>query len=57
VQVEWIRELRDRCGAEGVAFFFKQWGGRTSKAGGRLLDGREWSQMPTQRSRRQLALA
>ena len=57
VQVEWIRELRDRCGAEGVAFFFKQWGGRTSKAGGRLLDGREWSQMPTRRPRRQLALA
>ena len=56
-QVEWIRELRDRCGAEGVAFFFKQWGGRTSKAGGRLLDGREWSQMPTRRRRRQLALA
>jgi protein gp37 len=56
-QVEWIRELRDRCGAEGVAFFFKQWGGRTSKAGGRLLDGREWSQLPTRRPRRQLALA
>jgi protein gp37 len=57
VHAEWIRELRDRCGAEGVAFFFKQWGGRTSKAGGRLLDGREWSQMPTRRRRRQLALA
>lgn len=43
---DWARDLRDRCLAEGVAFFFKQWGGRTSKAGGRELDGRTWSQMP-----------
>jgi protein gp37 len=42
----WVRELRDRCETEGVAFFFKQWGGRTSKAGGRVLDGRTWSDMP-----------
>jgi protein gp37 len=30
----------------GVPFFFKQWGGRTSKSGGRTLDGRTWDQMP-----------
>jgi protein gp37 len=46
VDGEWIRDLRDRCGDAGVAFFFKQWGGRTPKAGGRLLDGREWNEMP-----------
>ncbi len=46
VKAEWIRDLRDRCQAEGVAFFLKQWGGRTPKAGGRLLDGVDWSQMP-----------
>lgn len=46
VRPEWIRDLRDRCQAEGVAFFLKQWGGRTPKAGGRLLDGVEWSEMP-----------
>lgn len=46
VKIEWIRDLRDRCDAEGVAFFFKQWGGRTSKAGGRLLDGRTYNAMP-----------
>lgn len=28
------------------AFFFKQVGGRTPKSGGRLLDGREWREMP-----------
>jgi protein gp37 len=46
MQDEWVRTLRDRCEAEGVSFFFKQWGGRSSKAGGRTLDGREHSDMP-----------
>lgn len=42
----WARRVRDLCGAAGVAFFFKQWGGQTSKAGGRLLDGLTWDEMP-----------
>jgi protein gp37 len=42
----WVREIRDQCVAVGVPFFFKQWGGRTPKAGGRTLDGREWDTMP-----------
>jgi protein gp37 len=46
VRVEWVRELRDMACAVGVAFFFKQWGGRTPAAGGRVLDGREWAQFP-----------
>ncbi|HEX7058715.1 MAG TPA: phage Gp37/Gp68 family protein [Solirubrobacterales bacterium] len=49
MNVEWVRELRDRCSEEGVAFFFKQWGGRTSKAGGRMLDGIEHDEMPPPR--------
>lgn len=48
IDPEWVREIRDRCLSEGVAFFFKQWGGRTPKAGGRLLDGRAWDQMPVE---------
>jgi protein gp37 len=44
---EWVREIRDNCLESGVAFFHKQWGGRTSKIGGRLLDGRTWDEMPT----------
>jgi protein gp37 len=44
--LRWVRELRDRCRADGVAFFHKQWGGRTPKAAGRNLDGREWSEYP-----------
>jgi protein gp37 len=43
---EWVRGLRDRCQAEGVAFFHKQWGGHTPKAGGRLLDGKTWDEFP-----------
>ena len=42
----WFRTLRDQCTAAGVPFFFKQWGGPTPQAGGRLLDGRTWDQMP-----------
>lgn len=49
MDVDWVRDLRDRSLAAGVAFFFKQWGGRTPKAGGRALDGRTWDQMPTDR--------
>jgi len=29
-----------------VPFFFKQWGGRSPKQLGRVLDGREWNDMP-----------
>ncbi len=46
----WLRDLRDQCGAAGVAFFFKQWGGRNPKAGGRELDGRTWDEYPTELS-------
>ena len=43
---DWARRVRDDCLEAGVPFFFKQWGGRTSKAGGRILDGRAWDDMP-----------
>ncbi|MFY1635802.1 DUF5131 family protein [Solwaraspora sp. WMMB335] len=46
---EWIRGIRDSCIDAKVAFFFKQWGGRNPKIGGRVLDGRTWDQMPTAR--------
>ena len=46
VHAEWIRSLRDQCHSADVAFFFKQWGGRTSKSGGNRLDGRQWLQYP-----------
>ncbi len=46
VKVDWIRGLRDQCARAGVAFLFKQWGGRTSKSGGRELDGRTHDDYP-----------
>ena len=46
MDAEWVRDLRDRCVAAGVPFFFKQWGGRTPKANGRELDGRTWDEYP-----------
>ncbi len=49
MQGEWVVDIRDRCAAEGVAFFFKQWGGPTPKAGGRELEGRTWNEMPMTR--------
>jgi protein gp37 len=48
----WAIEIRDRCQADGVAFFFKQWGGVRPKSGGRRLRGREWNQYPDMTRRR-----
>ena len=45
---EWVRQIRNRCLALGVPFFFKQWGGLRPKSGGRLLDGEEWNDFPWQ---------
>lgn len=46
MQYKWAEDIRDQCQDSGVPFFFKQVGGRTPKAGGRLLDGEIWSEMP-----------
>ena len=46
MSLDWARGLRDQCSAAGIPFFFKQVGGRTPKAGGRLLDGRTWDELP-----------
>ena len=46
IKPEWVRNIRDQCFEQKIPFFFKQWGGRFAKDGGRQLDGQEWSQMP-----------
>ena len=46
VRGEWITEIRDQCLSVGIPFFFKQWGGRFPKSGGRELEGREWNELP-----------
>ena len=47
LDLAWVRDIRDRCADQGTAFFFKQVGGRTPQAGGRLLDGRTWDEYPS----------
>ena len=44
---EWVFEVRSLCERKRIPFFFKQWGGRTPKSGGRLLDGVEYNAIPT----------
>jgi protein gp37 len=46
IDERWVAAVRDQCVDAGVPFFFKQWGGRTPKAGGRELEGRRWSELP-----------
>jgi protein gp37 len=46
MEATWVRQIRDKCLAMGVPFFFKQWGGTNKKKTGRLLDGRTWDTMP-----------
>lgn len=43
---DWVRGIRDICVKSNVPFFFKQWGGKNPKAGGKELDGREWLDWP-----------
>ena len=45
-KIEWVREIREQCIVQKVPFFFKQWGGPTSKSNGRILDGKIWDQFP-----------
>jgi protein gp37 len=46
---EWAIDIRNQCVVARVAFFFKQWGGRSPKSGGRLLEGKEWNEFPSKR--------
>lgn len=46
MEARWVRDIRRQCRSSGVAFFFKQWGGVQKARAGRLLDGREYNEMP-----------
>jgi protein gp37 len=45
----WVDEIFEICGRYGVAFFFKQWGGRNKKATGRSYRERTWDDLPEAR--------
>ena len=53
MKAEWVEAIKDQCEQDGVAFFFKQWGGwgadgkkRPKRNNGRQLHGRTWDDMP-----------
>lgn len=46
IEEQWVRQIQMQCRRSRVPFFFKQWGGRTFRSGGRELDGRTWDAMP-----------
>jgi protein gp37 len=43
----WVWDIRQQCADQGVAFFFKQWGGINKKRTGRELGGRTYDEMPS----------
>lgn len=56
MSAEWVRELRDQCAEQGVAFFFKQWGDkptgvdkdqRKNADGEAMIDGRSHQEYPS----------
>jgi protein gp37 len=47
IEPEWVREILQQTRESETAFFFKQWGGHHSKAGGKLLDECTWNEMPS----------
>ena len=46
IKEEWARQLRDDCLRANVLFNFDGWAGNGEKDLGRLLDGREWNDIP-----------
>ena len=43
---DWVLDIQEQCENSGVAFFFKQWGGRNKKKNGRILNGKTYDEMP-----------
>ena len=46
VEKEWIEDLIIQCKKQNIKVFFKQWGGFRPKAGGRIINGRTYSEYP-----------
>jgi protein gp37 len=53
MKTQWVLNIKEQCEAQGVSFFFKQWGTwgadgvkRSKKANGRELLGQEWNDEP-----------
>ena len=46
VKKEWVESLIKQCKKQGIKVFFKQWGGLRPKSGGRIINGRKYSEYP-----------
>ena len=46
IRETWVDEIHRECREQGVAFFFKQWGGTNKRAAGRRYRGRTWDEYP-----------
>ena len=53
----WAQDIRARCEASGVPFFFKQWGGVRKERFGRELNGRTYDAMPERPNVRRMEAA
>ena len=52
MEESWVLDVQRQCKEQSVSFFFKQWGGKNKKKAGRLLQGKEYNEMPTIESQR-----
>ncbi len=48
IEEAWVLNILRQCEDNGVAFFFKQWGGINKKKNGRQLNGIEYNNFPLQ---------
>ena len=46
IRTDWVVDVERQCRAQGVPFFFKQWGGVRKHATGRTLNGRTYDEFP-----------
>ncbi|NLZ46183.1 MAG: phage Gp37/Gp68 family protein [Clostridiales bacterium] len=46
IKPEWVEQIKLQCQNHNTAFYFKQWGGTNKKKNGRLLNGKEYNEMP-----------
>lgn len=47
---EWVINIKNQCEFYSIPFFFKQWGGVNKYKNGKLLEGKEYLQMPIMRN-------
>jgi len=50
IKPEWVEQIKLQCQNHNTAFYFKQWGGTNKKKNGRLLNGKEYNEMPKPKS-------